>query len=673
MSGLQASPEVRAIPLEASGGSPADDDPLQLVQRYRRLLDAVQDCAVFELDAHGVIVAWPEPARGLFGYSAAEIAGSHVSRLYRTEDVDAGLPQQWLDAAAQAGQAHDEGWRVRRDGSLLRASCELRRIDAADLPATAPAAAGAFADGAAGAGFIVSCRDTTVQQAAADHARLSADKLHLLADNLPCTAVCELSLDGTIRSWNAGARALAGHSAEEAAGQPLAWLYTRQDAAAGRPQAALEAARACGQWAGEERLARKDGSVVRCATRMVLVRDAAGCPESLLWTARDLSDALRLELLDAGNRRLQSFLAILGHELRNPLAPVRNAVEAIALTPDTGPRVRRCAEIIDRQLRQVERLVNDLLDVGRVAAGKMKMELTPTPYHDVVSTSLEAIRPTLEASGQQLVVALPEESPYVRADAARLGQVLLNLLSNAAKYTPRGGTVCVHVSVEPARVITAVSDTGRGLEPAALDRIFNLFAQEGDAGSRSGLGIGLALAKAIIEAHGGAIQAESAGVGKGSTFTVILPRAAARAAEPATLARGKAPRRRVLVVDDNADSADSMAELLTLLGHEARAVHGGQQALSVAAAFRPDCVLLDLQMPDMSGYEVLEALRKDLRGRAVQFLALSGRSTAEDLRRSKQAGFDAHLTKPLSIEALSRALARPLPARPAGPAPHRER
>ncbi|SOY93173.1 Putative sensor hybrid histidine kinase with PAS domain [Cupriavidus taiwanensis] len=660
MTGMQAATEVRSTLVESCGGLAPEGDALHLAQRYRRLLDAVEDCAVFELDAHGVIVAWPEPARRLFGYSAAEIVGSHVSRLHRAEDAAAGLAQQWLDAAARSGQARDEGWRVRRDGSLLRASCDMRCMDAADLP-----------DGAAGTGFIVSCRDTTVQQAAADHARLAADKLHLLAENLPCTAVCELSLDGTIRSWNAGAHALAGHTAEEAAGRPLAWLYTRQDAAAGRPQAALEAARACGQWAGEERLARKDGSVMRCATRMVLVRDAAGCPECLLWTARDLSDALRLEMLDAGNRRLQSFLAILAHELRNPLAPVRNAVEVIVLTPDTGPRVRRCAEIIERQLRQVERLVNDLLDVGRVTAGKLKMELTPTSYNEVVATSLEAIRPTLEASGQQLVVALPEVSPFVRADAARLGQVLLNLLSNAAKYTPRGGTVSVQVSVEAERVITAVSDTGRGLERAALDRIFNLFTQESDAGSRSGLGIGLALAKAILEAHGGAIQADSAGAGKGSTFTVILPRASARPAEPATLAPGRAPCRRVLVVDDNADSADSMAELLTLLGHEAQAVHSGQQAVGVAAAFRPDCVLLDLQMPDMSGYEVLEALREDLRGRPVRFLALSGRGTAEDQRRSRQAGFDAHLTKPLSIEALSRALAEPVPARPAGP--HKER
>jgi PAS domain S-box-containing protein len=667
-SGLQVATEVRATTLAKSVGSSDDDEARQLAQQYRRLLDAVEDCAVFEIDAHGLVVAWPEPARRLFGYSAAEITGSHVSLLHRCEDVAAGLPQQWLDAAARAGSAPDEGWRVRRDGSLLRASCVMRRIGA-DM-AQAPTGHDGGGEAGAGAGFIVSCRDTTVQQAASDHARMADDRLRLLAENLPCTAVCELDLDGTIRSWNGGARALAGYTDAEAAGQPLAWLYTRQDAAAGRPQAALEAARACGQWAGEERLARKDGAVVHCATRMVLVRDAAGCPSGLLWTARDLSDALRLETLDAGNRRLQSFLAILGHELRNPLAPVRNAVEIIALTPDAGPRVRRCAEIIDRQMRQVERLVNDLLDVGRVTAGKMKMELSPTSYNDVVVTSLEAIRPTLEASGQQLVVALPEISPYVRADAARLGQVLLNLLSNAAKYTPRGGTVSVHVSVEPARVITEVSDTGRGLEPAALDRIFNLFAQESDTGSRSGLGIGLALAKAIVEAHGGAIQASSAGAGKGSTFTVVLPRANAGPAEAGTRPPGKVPRRRVLVVDDNADSADSMTELLTLLGHEARAANSGEQAVTLAAAFRPDCVLLELQMPDMSGYEVLQGLREACRGRAVRFLALTGRGTAEDRRRSRLAGFHAHLTKPLTIDVLSRALADPVPD---GPAPHKER
>ncbi|BDB28457.1 PAS domain-containing protein [Cupriavidus sp. P-10] len=605
-------------------------------EQYRRLLDAVEDVAVFETDADGRIVAWPEAARRVFGHRVEDIAGHHFSCLHRADDVAAGLPQQWQQAAARAGSARDRGWRVRRDGSQLQAACVMHAI---------------------AGGFVVACRDTTVQDAAADHVRLAESRLQLLADNLPGTAVCELELDGTIRSWNVGAQAVTGYAEADAIGKPLALLYTGPDAAAGRDRLALEAARACGQWAGDERLARQDGTIVRCQTRMVLVRDAAACPVGLIWTARDISDALRLELLESGNRRLQSFLAILGHELRNPLAPVRNAVEVIALTPDADTRIRHCAAIIDRQLRQLERLVNDLLDVGRVTAGKLKMELTPTAYNDVVSTSLEAIRPVLEAAGQQLVAELPAASPHVRADANRLGQVLLNLLSNATKYTPRGGTVSVRVQVEPARVVTTVSDTGRGLQPAALDRIFNLFSQEAES-SRSGLGVGLALAKAVVEAHGGAVQADSAGPGKGSTFTVILPRSGAPRREAAAPAQGTAPRRRVLVVDDNADSADSMAELLSMLGHDARAAHGGHQALALAVSFRPDCVLLDLEMPDMSGYEVLQALRQTC-GADVRFLALTGRGTPEDQRRSKLAGFHAHLTKPLAIDALSRALADP--------------
>lgn len=606
-------------------------------EQYRRLLDAVEDVAVFETDAGGVIVAWPEAARRVFGYGAEHIASQHFSCLHRADDVAAGLPQQWQQAAARDGSARDRGWRVRRDGSQLQAACVMHAV---------------------AGGFVVACRDITVQEAASEHVRLAESRLQLLADNLPGTAICELDLDGTIRSWNVGAQAVTGYTAADAIGKPLALLYTGPDAAAGRDRTALEAARGCGQWAGDERLARQDGAIVRCQTRMVLVRDAGGCPVGLLWTARDISDALRLKVLEAGNRRLQSFLAILGHELRNPLAPVRNAVEVIALMPDTDARIRNCAAIIDRQLRQLERLVNDLLDVGRVTAGKMKMELTPTAYNDVVSTSLEAIRPLLDAAGQQLVAELPAASPHVRADANRLGQVLLNLLSNANKYTPRGGTVSVRVQVEPARVVTTVSDTGRGLQPAALDRIFNLFSQEAEAGSGSGLGVGLALAKAVVEAHGGAIQADSAGPGKGSTFTVILPRSGAPLREAAALAPGTPPRRRVLVVDDNADSADSMTELLTMLGHDARAAHGGHQALALAASFRPDCVLLDLEMPDMSGYEVLEALRQTC-GAGVRFLALTGRGTPEDRQRSQLAGFHAHLTKPLAIDALARALANP--------------
>ncbi|MFJ1257976.1 ATP-binding protein [Cupriavidus sp. CuC1] len=480
----------------------------------------------------------------------------------------------------------------------------------------------------------------------------------LLAESLPGVAAFEVSADGEIRSWNSGAQEITGYPPEEAIGEPLSLLFTRQDVACGKDRAGLDAACASGQYEGDERLARKDGSVVHCQTRIALIRDAGGCPAGMLWTARDISNALRLEELESGSRRVQSFLAILAHELRNPLAPIRNAVDVITLTPSVDVRIQRCAAIIDRQFHQLERLVNDLLDVGRVTAGKLKVELTPTAYSDVVTASIESIRPVLEAAGQQLVVSLPPKSPHVSAYAARLEQVLVNLLSNATKYTPRGGTVTVHVVVEDGSVVTTVSDTGHGMVPAALDRIFNLFSQESEGISRGGLGIGLALARAVVEAHGGAIQADSPGPGKGSTFTVILPQVVSCGEPAGHVDADTGRRRRVLILDDNTDSANSMAELLNLLGHEARAAYTGSQALELAAEFQPDCALLALEMPDMSGVEVLDALQATPVGRSMQFFAL-GRGTADDVRRSQEAGFHFHLVKPLSIEALRRALSAP--------------
>lgn len=627
-----------------SGRQPGTPAPDPEIERYRQMLGALDGCAVFVITTDGHVQTWPEPAIRLFGYAPAEIAGRHISCLFTPADIEAGAPQRWLEAARQSGSAQDDGWRVRSDGSQLWAASGMTAI------------AGAFG---AVSGFVVASRDITVQFAAEEHARLADDQMRLLAETLPGVAAVEVSADGEIRSWNAGAQEITGYLPEEAIGQPLSLLYTRQDVACGQDRAGLEAARASGRCDGDERLVRKDGSVVHCQTRIALIRDAGGCPAGMLWTARDISDALRLEELESGSRRVHSFLAILAHELRNPLAPIRNAVDVITLTPSVDVRIQRCAAIIDRQLHQLERLVNDLLDVGRVTAGKLKVELTPTAYNDVVTASIEAIRPVLEAAGQQLVVFLPPKSPYVSADAARLGQVLINLLSNATKYTPRGSTVTVHVVVEDGSVVTTVSDTGQGMEPAALDRIFNLFSQEREGISRGGLGIGLALARAVVEAHGGAIQADSPGPGKGSTFTVILPQVVERGEPAGQVDADTGRRRRVLILDDNTDAADSMAELLNLLGHEARPAYTGSQALALAAEFQPDCALLDLEMPDMNGFEVLDALQATPAGRSMQFFAITGRGTADDMRRSQEAGFHFHLVKPLSIEALRRALSTP--------------
>lgn len=626
-----------------SGVSRGISDVSNVSASHPAWLDALQDVAVFDLAPDGHIRQWTHAAWRTFRYAEEEVVGRHVSCLLsggsrhgadtHDDTVSAGC-DRWLDSARDEGRGEWRGWCARRDGSVFYAHLGL--VVHAD-------------------GMAVACHDVTVRHAAEERAEQAEARRAQLANALHDRAVCELSLDGTILEWNDGATALTGYSASEAIGQPISLLYSRQDIAAGNDLAALEAVRAQGTWSGEDRLQRKDGSLVRCAIGQVLSRDAAACPTGILWTAHDMTDAARLRELEGAGRRVQAFLAILAHELRNPLAPIRNAVDVIRLTSPADGRIRHCADIIGRQVHLLTRLVADLMDVGRVTTGKLKVQLAPTMYNEIVGTSIEAIRPVIEAAGQRISVTLPTDPLFVNADAGRLGQVLSNLLSNATKYTARGGAISVDVVAEGGSVITTVADTGEGIAPEALDRIFNLFAQEGDAaGQRSGLGIGLALARAVVEAHGGAIQASSPGEGRGSTFTVILPEvemdgeAVVRAVPEASVSR------RVLIVDDNADSADSMVELLAVLGHEARAAYGGAQALEVVRDFMPDVVLLDLEMPEMNGYEVLAAMQAH--GLRASVFALTGRGTADDRRRALDAGFAEHLVKPVTVESLSGAL-----------------
>ena len=623
------------------------------------LLDALDGVALFELSADGRVRRWTAPAQRLLLYEAGDVVGRSFACLHTNDAITGGVPAQWLDEARRHGRVEANGWLRRRDGSMLHAACVL----VAEAP-------GVFGPG----GFAVACRDRTTQCAAEEQARLGEERLRVLAASVQGQVACELSLSGEIRNWNADAEALTGYPASEAVGQPFLAFCHRDDAEADRR--ALEEARATGHWSGEMRLPHPDGRVLRCASRIALVRDAAGCPAGLVWTARDIGRERRLEAFEDETRRVRSFLAILAHELRNPLAPIGNAVDVIRLCDPADPRIRHCTEIIGRQLRLLSRLVGDLLDFGRIAAGKLGVERVPAQYQEIVAAGVETMQPSLEAAGLHLAVSVPPQPLWIDGDPARLRQVLCNLLGNAIRYTPRGGTVTLRVTEDAGRVVTTLADTGRGISPAALERIFDLFAQEtrpqaegeesGSGGNRggAGLGIGLALARAVVEAHGGSIQADSPGPGRGSTFTVTLPLAqpARLVAEQAADARdpgaSEATRiRRVLVVDDNADSADSKAELLGVLGHEGLAAYSGALALSLVESFQPDCILLDLEMPEHSGYDVLDALCARAGGKAgIQVFALTGRGTAEDRLRTRAAGFDGHLVKPVSLAALSAVL-----------------
>jgi two-component system CheB/CheR fusion protein len=383
----------------------------------------------------------------------------------------------------------------------------------------------------------------------------------------------------------------------------------------------------------------------------------------LLSLIRDITDRkLAEEALREADRRKDEFLAILAHELRNPLAPIRNAVQILRMKETADPDLRWAHDIIDRQTRQLTRLVDDLLDVSRITQGKIELRRERIELAALLERAVETSRPALEAAGHQLAVIFPEEPLAVMADLARMEQVLSNLLNNAAKYTPPGGNIHLSAGREGEEAVIRVGDDGIGIPPEMLSSIFEMFAQVDTSLERmqGGLGIGLTIARRLVEMHGGTIAAVSPGLGEGSELTVRLPLAPRAEAAPDPRAAEAAPAAalRILVVDDNEDSAESLAMLLQLTGHEVRTAHSGPEALAAAEEHRPDLVFLDIGMPGMNGFEVASRLRQQPETRNVLLVAMTGWGQEEDRRRSKEAGFDQHLVKPLDPRDLEELLAR---------------
>jgi CheY-like chemotaxis protein len=377
-----------------------------------------------------------------------------------------------------------------------------------------------------------------------------------------------------------------------------------------------------------------------------------------------------LDELAEADRRKDVFLATLAHELRNPLAPIRNAVQLLLLKGPLDPDLQWAQAVINRQVKHMARLLDDLLDVSRISHNKLELRKERLALAAAVQEAVETTRPLIEQDGRELSVSLPPEPVYLDADPVRIAQVLSNLLSNAAKYTESGGHIQLTGERRGTDLVISVTDDGIGIDPEMLPRIFDVFSQEKPALDRSqgGLGIGLSLVRGLVELHGGSVEAYSDGPGTGSEFVVRLPAAAEEpipdaAPESDESKPAPAPKRRLLIVDDLKDSADSLSVMLELKGHEVQTAYDGEEAIAAAQAFQPDVVLLDIGMPRMNGYDACRTIREQPWGKGMYLVAVTGWGQEDDFRRTQEAGFDHHMVKPVDPEDLLKLLAT-LPSKP---------
>ncbi len=627
----------------ATGTAPP---PRQLAQM---LIDGVQDYAIFSLDASGHVTSWNKGAQRAKGYSAPEIVGRHFSVFYRPQEVERGWPDEELRRATELGRYEDEGWRVRQDGSLFWANVIITAIR----------------DGrGALLGFSKVTRDLTERREHEEQLRQREEDFRMLVEGVHGHAMFLVDADGRIQTWNAGAQRLMGYEASQVVGHPTSVLYTEQDRNSAQFNLALQAAKLRGQVQFKAWRRRADGLPIWVEVNSTVLHDADGGCRGFVQVLRDLTESARVEALETEGRRTAEFIALLSHELRNPLAPIRNAATMLKRLPADRETTAWCADLVDRQVNHLARLVDDLLDVSRVTNGKIRVQSDECDLAAIVTQAVDSLRPTVAGHGHRLATQIDAGPTPLIGDATRLTQVVTNLLTNAAKYTAPSGTIEVTLRRDGTGwAALEVRDTGIGMSPTLLQRAFEPFVQGERALARSegGLGVGLTLVKTIVQLHGGSVEAASAGEGRGTTFTVRLPvgTAPARADAPPPARRRARARAslRVLVVDDNTDAADSVAMMLRLEGHQVEVAYDGLAALAVAQRQRPEVAVLDIGLPGIDGYELARRLRGLSGLDHVRLIALTGYGQEQDIEAARAAGFEHHLAKPAPTDVLARLVA----------------
>jgi PAS domain S-box-containing protein len=618
-------------------------------ESLRELISDVEDYAIFLLDPEGHVASWNAAAERIKGYRADEIVGRHFSAFYTPEDLAKGWPEKELLLAAENGRSADEGWRVRQDGSLFWASVVITALRGHERNLQ---------------GFLKITRDLTEHKQAEEELRRSEERFRLMVEAVQDYAIFVLDPQGHVSSWNAGAERIKGYKAKEILGKHFSVFYPPEALAAGKPEWELKTAIAQGRIEDEGWRLRKDGTRFWANIVITAMIDKNGKHVGFAKVTRDMTDRRKVEELQEAHRQKDEFLALLAHELRNPLAPIRSALHVMKQPGVDASVAHRAHEIAERQVSHMSRLLDDLLDLSRISLGRIELRKEILDVASVVQAAVDAVRPLLAQRRHRLTVAVPPGTLWVDADPTRLEQVLSNLLNNAAKYTDPGGEISVTGERKGADVMIRVQDSGIGIDAAMLPWIFDLFVQAERRldNSVGGVGVGLSLVKRLVELHGGFVFALSPGRGKGSEFLVRLPGAEApsrgqdRVGDPKSR-RSNRQSLRILVADDNVDGADGLAMLLEMAGDEVRTAYEGPSVLTIAQSFQPHVVLLDIGMPGMDGYEVAQRLRSAPETRHALLLAMTGWGRDEDRQKAKDSGFDHHLTKPFDPAVLEMLLA----------------
>ena len=621
---------------------------LQTARLLAAIVESSND-AIIRKSPEGIIQSWNAAAEQLFGYTAEQAVGQHISLVIPPERL---AEEDEIINRLKAGQRieHYETERLRSDGRRVTVSLTISPIKDES-------------GNVIGASKIV--RDVTRRK------RVESDRqmfVTLVENSTDFIGICDV--EGIPFFINrAGLEMVGLESIDEAKRKRIQEFFFPEDQQKIIDEF-LPAVLNDGHGEIEVRFRHfRTGEARWMAYKVLPIKNAANHPVAFATVSQDVTERKRLaddlqrlaaDLSDA-DRRKNEFLATLAHELRNPLAPMSNMLEVVKRADGDGEVLKRAHETLERQLGQMVRLVDDLLDLNRVTHDRLELRRSEVELSPVIQQAVEVARPLVDSAGHQLILDLPDEPVYLNADRNRLAQLFGNLLNNSCKYTRPGGTVSLSAKLVDHNVVVTVKDNGAGIPQDKLNSIFDMFMQVDGTAERSqgGLGIGLTLVKRLTEMHGGSIEARSDGEGKGSEFVVRLPvldrsSVAQQERDAESVAQ---PQRRVLIVDDNRDSAESLAILLQITGNKTYTAHDGVEAVEAIKKYRPEVVLLDIGLPRLDGHEVCRRVREEPWGKDIVVIALTGWGQEDDRRKSEEAGFNGHLVKPVDYDKLQDLLA----------------